>query len=228
MAIVGFQSTTLLDFPGKMACTVFLAGCQFRCPWCHNWELIDGRPLTAMPVEDLAAFLKKRKGLLEGICFTGGEPLMARELESLMGLAKREGYAVKLDTNGLLTDRLQNLVGRGLVDYVAMDIKNCPNRYAETVGLKQLNMEGIEESVRFLMSGPVDYEFRTTVIEQFHDEEGIRAMGEWLSGADRLFLQAFEMTDHVPDRSLAPPGREKIQLYRKLLAAHIGKVEVRN
>lgn len=228
MAIVGFQPATLLDFPGKMACTVFLGGCQFRCPWCHNWELIDGRPLDAMPVEDLADFLKRRQGLLQGVCFTGGEPLMARELESLIGLARRLGYAVKLDTNGLLTDRLQDLVGRGLVDYVAMDIKNCPDRYAETVGLRQLNMEGIEASVDFLKKGKVAYEFRTTLIDQFHDREAIRAMGEWLVGADRLYLQAFEMSDQVPDRTMAPPSREKIEEFQTILKKYIPLVEVRN
>lgn len=227
MAIGGFQPMTLLDYPGKLACTVFFSGCQFRCPWCHNWSLVEGRAPEIMAAEDLAEFLKKRQGLLEGVCFTGGEPLLARELESLMGLAHRLGFLVKLDTNGFLTDRLQDLVKRGLVDYVAMDIKNAPERYAETVGVKRLDLAGVDASIQFLLSRPVAYEFRTTVIDPLHDEASIRRMGAWIAGADRLYLQAFEPSELVPDRSLKTPTPAAMQRYQRILSDQVKEVKIR-
>lgn len=171
MDIQGFQKLTLLDFPGRVACTVFLSGCDFRCPFCHNSELINpGETASVMTEEALLAFLQKRKGLLDGIAFTGGEPLMRRELPALFEKVRALGYPIKLDTNGNHPDQLQAVLAAGLVDYVAMDIKNSPDRYAKTVGLEHIHPDRIQKSITLLMQGKVDFEFRTTVMNELHDE----------------------------------------------------------
>ena len=163
MDIHGLQKLTLLDYPGKVACTVFLGGCDFRCPFCHNGELVAG-PLPPPETDDeaLLAFLNKRRGLLDGVCVTGGEPLLRPELPDLLARIKELGFLVKVDTNGARPDRLRALVERGIADYVAMDVKNGPTRYAETVGVEGLDLAPVRDSVSFLLSGAVDYEFRTT------------------------------------------------------------------
>ena len=169
MEIQGLQKMTLLDYPGKVACTVFLGGCDLRCPFCHNGELVEGETPAALDDGELTAFLKKRQGLLDGVCVTGGEPLLRPELEGLLGRIKELGFPVKLDTNGSHPDRLRRLTEAGLLDYVAMDIKNSPERYGETVGRSGLDLAPFRESVSFLLSGAVDYEFRTTVVRELHD-----------------------------------------------------------
>lgn len=164
MEIQGLQKMTLLDYPGKVACTVFLGGCDFRCPFCHNGELVLSPAPAEMNQEELLAFLKKRQGLLDGVCITGGEPLLRPDLPQLLEAVKALGYPVKLDTNGSHPRALVDLVERKLVDYVAMDVKNSPERYPETVGVPGLDVGPIRESVGFLLEGLVDYEFRTTVV----------------------------------------------------------------
>ena len=167
MEIAGLQKLTLLDYPGKVACTVFLAGCNFRCPYCHNAELIDRILPPEMDSDELLAFLSRRKGLLDGVCVTGGEPtLRGQELKDLIGRIKALSFSVKLDTNGTRPDLLRELVREKLVDYVAMDIKNSPDRYAETAGIPSPALDAVRESVRFLLEGGVDYEFRTTVVRE--------------------------------------------------------------
>ena len=170
MNIHGLQKMTLLDFPGKVACTVFLGGCDMRCPFCHNWELVDGSAPVVMDDTELLGFLEGRKGLLDGVAFTGGEPLLRNDLEGLIRSIRDMGFVIKLDTNGNHPDRLKDLVGKGLIDYVAMDVKNSPERYGETIGIEDFDTDKIDESIRFLLSDQVDYEFRTTVVKQFHDE----------------------------------------------------------
>ena len=232
MGIVGLQKMTLLDFPGKVACTVFLGGCNFRCPFCHNGSLL-GHPPDVMTVDELLTFLKGRQGLLDGICITGGEPTLFPELPGLMKQLKAMGFAVKLDTNGSYPEVLKSLVNAGLVDYVAMDVKNCPERYGATVGLAQAPMEAIEESLRFLMEGTVDYELRTTVVQQFHDETAIREMGHWLHGLSggktipKLFLQPFVQGASVLDQRLTPLEIAKITDFSKLLSDFVQEVSVR-
>ena len=224
---------TLLDFPGKVACTVFLGGCNFRCPFCHNGGLLDGCAPEVMSQEALLRFLKSRQGLLDGVCVTGGEPTLFPGLPGLMAQIKALGFAVKLDTNGSRPEVLKALVGAGLVDYVAMDVKNCPRRYAETVGLPQAPMEKIVESLCFLMEGSVDYELRTTVVHQFHDEAAIREMGSWLRSLNegkiipKLFLQRFVQRDSVLDQSLTTPETAKMTEFVKLLSEFVLEVSVR-
>lgn len=193
MIIGGLQKLTLLDYPGKLACTVFTVGCNFKCPFCHNSSLVfNDRELEPLSAEELVRFLKKRSGVLEGVCITGGEPLLNRDIEPLISKIKELGYCVKLDTNGSFPDRLKGLVENGLIDKVAMDIKNSKRSYAETVGIKDFDIAPICESVDFLLSDRVDYEFRTTVTQNLHSPEDFEEIGEWIKGAKAYFLQDFK------------------------------------
>ena len=164
MDIQGLQKMTLLDYPGRVACTVFLGGCDLRCPFCHNGGLVLGPMPAELDSEELLAFLRKRRGLLDGVCVTGGEPLLRPDLPELLSQIKELGYPVKLDTNGGRPAQLRALAEAGLVDYVAMDVKNSPGRYGETAGVPGLDLAPFRESVSFLLQGTVDYEFRTTVV----------------------------------------------------------------
>ena len=172
--IAGLQKMTLLDYPGKVACTVFLQGCNFRCPFCHNSPLLPGKGESGITEEELLAFLQKRKGLLDAVCVSGGEPTLYAGLEDLLRRIKELGYLVKLDTNGSRPAVLKRLTEEKLVDYVAMDVKNSPARYGQTVGAEKLDIAPLEESLRFLLAGTVSYELRTTVVEEFHDPEAMQ------------------------------------------------------
>ena len=192
MKICGFQKMTMLDFPGKVACTVFTGGCNFRCPFCHNASLVTEIDEDNLWEEDeILGYLHKRKGIIDGVCITGGEPLMQKDIADFIRKVRETGMPVKLDTNGSYPDKLRALVEEGLVDYVAMDIKNSKEKYPVTVGLEKYDISKIEESVSFLLSGAVDYEFRTTVVKEFHTADDIAAIAEWINGADKYFLQGF-------------------------------------
>lgn len=227
MNIQGIQKMTLLDYPGKVACTVFLAGCNLRCPFCHNSELLDGTAETVMDDIELLAFLRKRQGLLDGICFTGGEPLMRRELPALLEQVKQLGYPVKLDTNGTFFDRLQLVVSEGLVDYVAMDIKNDAAHYAQTSGVSSLDMSSVNKSISYLINGNVEYEFRTTVVDEFHNEESFREIGRMIQGAKHYYLQAFIDRDSVAYAGFHAPEPAKIREYAEIVRPFVDSVGVR-
>ena len=227
MDIHGLQKLTLLDYPGKVACTVFLGGCDFRCPYCHNWELVDGSYPPSMGEEEFFSFLKKRQALLDGVCVTGGEPLLRSELPEFLRKIRALGYLVKLDTNGSHPQRLRQLLKEGLVDYVAMDIKNSPDRYGETVGRPDLDIAPIQESVRLLMEGTVDYEFRTTVVNELHSEEDFHAIAGWLRGAKRCFLQPFADRDTVPMAGLSAPSSEALSRYSEILRSTVPDTTIR-
>ena len=227
MKIHGLQKLTLLDYPGRVACTVFLGGCDFRCPYCHNSELLDPGCPAQMEEEELLSFLSKRRGLLDGVCVTGGEPLLRPELPDLLEKIRALGFSVKLDTNGSRPDRLRALLERGLADYVAMDIKNSPERYPETAGVPGLDPGPIRESAALLLEGRTDYEFRTTVVRQLHDEDSFRAIGPWLAGAKRYFLQSFEDRDTVPVGGLEPCSPEQLERFLAILRPHIPSASLR-
>ena len=202
MNIQGLQKLTLLDYPEKVACTIFTAGCNFRCPFCHNASLVTHVDVNNnIPEEEVFSFLKKRKGVLDGVCITGGEPLLQPDIEAFIRAVKALGYAVKLDTNGSSINRLRRLVDQHLVDYVAMDIKNAPNKYGITIGIEDYNMEDVLQSVDYLMSGAVPCEFRTTVVRELHKREDFAAIGRWLRGAEKYYLQGF-----VDSGDLIQPG----------------------
>jgi anaerobic ribonucleoside-triphosphate reductase activating protein len=194
MNIHGLQKMTLLDFPGRVACTVFLGGCDFRCPFCHNAPLVLPERIEGDPngEETVLQFLKKRQGILDGVAVTGGEPLLHRDMPDFLRKIRALGYKIKLDTNGSFPDRLIELVNEGLVDRVAMDIKNSPALYAKTVGLRELDLAAVERSKDFLLEGRVEYEFRTTVVKGLHTEESLTEAAEWIRGAAEYYLQQFK------------------------------------
>lgn len=228
MRIDGLQKMTLLDFPGKVACTVFTGGCNFRCPFCHNALLVTKLPEKPDYSEDeILSFLEKRTGLLDGVAITGGEPLLNPDIADFIRKIRSMGYAVKLDTNGSFPERLKAIVGEGLVDYVAMDIKNRKEKYAETIGLKNFDLSKIEESVEFLKSGAVDYEFRTTVVEQFHTVEDIRAAAEWISGAKRYFLQNFVDSGELICEEVSGVDKETMLKMKSAAADFVPQTEIR-
>ena len=227
MKIHGLQKMTLLDFPGHVACTVFTGGCDFRWPFCHNFERVDGSAPPVMEEEELIAFLEKRKGLLDGVAFTGGEPCLQKNLPDLMRRVRQMGYSVKLDTNGNHPDMLRRMLEEGLVDYVAMDIKNSPEKYAETAGLAVIDLSAVRESVRMLMEGPVDYEFRTTVVAEFHEEKDFEKIGEWLAGAKQYYLQSFTDRDSVPFGNLHAPTRDELYTFCRIAQRFIPNTHVR-
>ncbi len=227
MIIHGLQKMTLLDFPGKVACTVFLGGCEFRCPFCHNSDLLERNAPGIMDEAELLAFLEKRKGLLDGVAFTGGEPLLRKDLPDVLRKVRALGYPVKLDTNGNHPTQLRAVVEEGLVQYVAMDIKNSPERYAETVGLASVDLENIKESAAFLMRGACDYEFRTTTVDELHDEESFEAIGKWLCGAKRYFIQPFTDRDSVVFSGLHAPDEAKLHRYAEIVRAYIPDTHIR-
>lgn len=227
MKIHGLQKMTLLDFPGKVACTVFLSGCDMRCPFCHNAELIDGTAPAVMEEEELLAFLKKRTGLLEGVAITGGEPLLRDDTIVLMEKIRDLGYPVKLDTNGTHPDRLRKILDRELAAYVAMDIKNSPDRYAVTAGLEKLDLAPVRESVSLLMEGRTDYEFRTTVVAELHDGDSFRGIGEWIRGARRYYLQKFTDRDTVPFGGFHAPEDAKMLEYVAIAREYVPSAVIR-
>lgn len=194
MLISGLQKLTLLDYPGRVACTVFTGGCNFRCPFCHNASLVIPEELRAAGggVEAVLAFLKKRQGLLDGVAVTGGEPLLQADIADFLRRVKDLGYSVKLDTNGSFPERLRALVEESLVDRVAMDIKNSPALYAKTAGLSTLDIAPIERSKDYLLSGAVEYEFRTTVVRGLHTAESLVDAAHWIEGAAEYYLQQFQ------------------------------------
>ena len=233
MLIHGLQKMTLLDFPGKVACTVFLGGCDFRCPFCHNSDLLDMNAEPVMDDEELLSFLKGRKGLLDGVAFTGGEPLLRPDIAVLFRKVKELGYAVKLDTNGTHPEVLRALIEEKLVDYVAMDVKNARERYAETVGRTRPgdsfedSMTRIEKSIAVLLKGLVPYEFRTTVVKEFHDDASFRGIAAMIKGADRYFLQCFTDRDSVLQGGLSAPSRDEMERYADIVRPFVRDVQIR-
>ena len=231
--ISGLQKMTLLDYPGKVACTVFLQGCNFRCPFCHNSDLLGKDAPQTISTEELMTFLKKRVGLLDAVCITGGEPTLQKDLPALIRQIKALGYLVKLDTNGSRPAVLKALAEEKLIDYVAMDIKNSPGRYSQTVGLPNMDLSALEESIRYLLEGHVDYEFRTTVADELHSARDMEEMGAWLCGLIpgtkpvRHYIQPYVDRDSVLTQGLHTPEKEKLLDMAGKLAPYADLVEIR-
>ncbi len=228
MKLCGLQKTTLLDFPGLVAATVFLDSCNFRCPFCHNADLVLQTAGELLSQEELLAFLRKRKGILDGVCITGGEPtLWPEELKRLMAAIKDLGYQVKLDTNGYRPDVLKQICELGLADYVAMDIKAGRFHYAEVCGLDGVRIERIEESAAWLMQGQVPYEFRTTTVRGLHTAEDFTDIAAWLQGCKQYFLQGFVDSGHVLQDGFSAFSRAELETFRRLLLPSIPCAEIR-
>ncbi len=227
MKIHGLAKMTLLDFPGRVACTVFLGACDFRCPYCHNFELVDGSAPPVMDEEDLFSFLEKRKGLLDGVAVTGGEPCLNKDLPALLRRIRQMGYMTKLDTNGNHPDMLKKLLDEDLLDYVAMDIKNSPDKYAITIGKDKIDLAPIRESISLIMGSKIDYEFRTTVVDEFHKISDFEEIGAMIEGAKRYFIQPFTDRDTVPFGNLHAPGKADLEAYLALVRRYVPNAELR-
>lgn len=228
MRIQGLQKLTLLDFPERVACTVFTAGCNFRCPFCHNASLVvDIPPQGDVTEEKFFSFLKKRQGILDGVCVTGGEPLLQPEIEDFIRKIKELGYAVKLDTNGSFPEKLKALVEKGLVDYVAMDIKNCPEDYGVTAGVPNLDVSSIIKSVAYLKEGYVPFEFRTTVVKGYHTKESFEKIGLWIQGTEKYFLQNFVDSGDLIGKDTEGCSEEETKEFLEVVRKYVPKAELR-
>ena len=228
MQFSGFQKLTLLDYPEKTACTLFTAGCNFRCPFCHNAGLVTHIDNSNFFTEEYVLdYLKKRTGILDGICITGGEPLMHKELPEFIKKVKDLGYLVKLDTNGSYPDRLVALIDSGLIDYVAMDIKNTQEKYNETAECSVEDLQSVIKSVEILKQNKIDYEFRTTVVKEYHEVEDIKKIAEWIAPASKYFLQNFIDSGDIIKNNLSAHSRETLDLMRLAAQDIIPKVEIR-
>ena len=212
MRILGLQKLSLLDFPGKVAATVFTGGCNLRCPFCHNAPLVlPGRGTSALDAGGVLDFLASRRGLLDGMVLSGGEPLLQPDAADFLAEVKAMGFAVKLDTNGCHPDALADILDRRLADYVAMDIKNSLEKYPWTVGVPGFDTAPVERSARLLMEGPADYEFRTTLVRPFHEVGDMETIGRWLRGARRYYLQAFVDSGDLVGGGCAPFTPEEME-----------------
>ena len=230
MQFHGFNKLTLLDYPGKLACTLFTGYCNFRCPFCHNAELVlrpDSQP--ALDEEKIIAGIKERASRLEGVAITGGEPTMHKDLPGFIERLKKEtGLCIKLDTNGTNPHMLKNLIDDGLIDCIAMDIKSSPDGYARAVGLKSISMTELFESVELILSNRVDYEFRTTVVDGIHSESDILEIGKWIRGAKHYYLQCYKDSgDLIAPDGLKAPSKEVLEKYRTILLPFIPATELR-
>ena len=225
MKINGLLKLTLLDFPGKTACTVFFGGCNFRCPFCHNASLVRGEGEN-ISEEEFFKFLRKREGILDGVAITGGEPLLQKDIVSFIRRIKEMDYQVKLDTNGSFPEKLKALVAEGLIDYVAMDIKSSPEGYSRAAGCK-IDMEKIKESVDFLLSGAVDYEFRTTVAKGAVFPEDMEDIGKLIKGAKRYFLQGFVDSGDILGEGCGPYEKEEMEEMLKTVKKYVPTAELR-
>ncbi len=227
MKIKGLQKLTLLDYPGRLAATVFLGGCNFRCPFCHNASLVVRGDDNEISEEELLAFLETRRGKLSGVCITGGEPTLNPSLPSFISKIRALGYSVKLDTNGTNPDMLEELVKGGLVDYVAMDIKSSPERYGAVSGVPGLDISAVERSVEFLLLGEVEYEFRTTVVRELHTVEDIEAIGRWIQGAQAYFLQPFKDSGDIIENGFSSYSEAEISQLLAAVRAYIPNAQIR-
>lgn len=228
MLIHGFNKTTLLDYPGKVAAVLFLGGCNFRCPYCHNSGLVlapSSQPV--IPLDEILSVLKKRRKILDGVCVTGGEPTLDKDLFSLLFSIKELGYAVKLDTNGTHPWVIKKLVKNHLVDMIAMDIKSSPQNYAKAAGLKHIELGPVMESVEFLKSGAVDYEFRTTAVRELHTEEDFFKIGEWLAKSKAYCLQAYRDSADVIQPGFSSFSKKELEHFQSLLSRTISSVQIR-
>lgn len=228
MIIHGLQKLTLVDYPGKCACILFTGACNFRCPFCQNGSLVldpGGEPV--IPDDEIFSFLSRRRRMLEGVVVTGGEPTINADLIPFLSRIKEIGYSVKLDTNGYLPSVLKAAVGSGYVDYVAMDIKTSLDEYSLLSGV-DTDISRIKESIDFLLSGTVDYEFRTTVVDELHHRENFEKIGETIKGAKRYFLQSFVPSEDTISGGFTTPSVEKLENYKEILKSYIECVSIRD
>lgn len=229
MTIGGLMKLTLLDYPGRVACTVFTSGCNFRCPFCHNASLVNipqnGR--QEIDEEDFFAFIQKRRGILDGVCITGGEPTIYPDLTEFIGKIKALGYKVKLDTNGSNPEKLRELTSANLVDYVAMDIKNSPEKYAMTAKCDGKTLERVRESISLLMNSGVDFEFRTTVVNELHTDADFHGIGKLIEGAPKYYLQNFKDSGDILEGGFSSVSASDIKRYLAIVKKYVPAAKLR-
>lgn len=228
MNIQGFTKTTLLDYPGKIAAVIFLGGCNFRCPFCHNAPLVLS-PAQSSPcsLEDILHTLKKRRKILDGVCISGGEPTLDPDVPALCQAVKSLGYPIKLDTNGTNPGLLKELAENELIDYAAMDIKASPRNYPLLTGVSQPDMNKIRQSAQWLLAGSIPFEFRTTVVRELHSDEDFIEIGHWLAGAPKYYLQAYQDSEHVIHPGFTPCRKDEMEHFLELLRPSIPSVQLR-
>lgn len=224
--IAGLQKLTLLDFPGRTACTIFLNGCNLRCPYCHNFSLAEGKG-EIIDIHEVFQFLDKRKGLLDGVAITGGEPCIHKKLPEFLSYIKEKGFLVKLDTNGMYPDILSEILNKNLADYIAMDIKNSPEKYALTTGISKIKIKKIKKSISMIMDSGLDYEFRTTVVKEYHDEDDFYKIGELIRGAKQHYLQQFIDRESVCFKDLHSPSEASMKRYLNILKPYVEHTNIR-
>ena len=224
----GIQKLSLLDYPTKMATTLFTGGCNFKCPFCHNRDLVFlDENENEIPLDDIFSFLNERKNILDGVCISGGEPLLQKGLKDFIIQVKKLGLSIKVDTNGSQYEKLKELIDEGLIDYVAMDIKNSKDKYAMTIDVNGFDLSAVEKSVELLKESKVDYEFRTTIVKEFHTLDDMQKIGEWLKGAKRYFLQSYVDSENVIKKGLHAHDKATLEQFRELLTNYIEHVELR-
>lgn len=228
LQVCGWNKTTLLDYPGRVAATVFLGGCNFRCPFCQNGDLVlrpGSQPVISR--SEVMGFLKKRRGILAGVCITGGEPTLSEGLADFIKEIKEIGYMVKLDTNGYKPETLGKLAEGGLLDYIAMDIKNSMERYGETVGVAHVDTGRVRESIHIIMESGIEYEFRTTIVKELHGEAEVDAVGREIKGAKNYFLQSYQESAGVIASGFHAYGKESLERLAECARHHVEKVSIR-
>lgn len=226
MRIAGLIKTTLLDYPGKVACTVFTYGCNFRCDFCHNALLVTEENNDNISQDEFFSFLSKRTGILDGVCISGGEPTLQKDLPEFVKKIKDMGFSVKLDTNGYMPDVLQKLIDDGLIDYVAMDIKSSPDNYSSICGVN-IDIEKIKKSVDILKEGKIDYEFRTTCVKEYHTNEDFEKIASWLQGDSKYYLQHFEDSGNLIGNNLSAFTKEETKEIEKIFLGRVPNIGLR-
>lgn len=227
MKILGLMKTTLLDYPGLVASTIFLGGCNMRCPFCHNMNLVLSSAIEEYSQEDIFSHLEKRKGIIEGVCITGGEPTLYPDLPDLILRVKNLGYKVKLDTNGTNPEMIASLISNNLIDYIAMDIKSSIATYPVVSGIENINTDLILESINIIKNSTIDYEFRTTIINEYHDFTVIKDIATLLAGSKKYYLQNFTDSEYVPNHNLSSCDYSTLKEYKRYLQSYIDIVEIR-
>ena len=225
MKISGLQKLSLVDFDGHMAATIFVSGCNFACPFCHNSRLVNGQE-EIIPRSEVIEYLEKRKNMLDAVCISGGEPTLYKDLPDLVREIKSMGDLIKLDTNGTNPAMIRELYQENLIDYIAMDIKNSYEKYPITAG-KCIDLDNIKKSIKYIMSCGIDYEFRTTLIREFHNFEDIKDIATMIKSAPKYFLQKFEDSGECIESGLNPIPKDEVLEYQKYLEKHIKNVNLR-
>jgi len=228
-AISGWMKNSFIDYPNKICTTVFTSGCSFRCPFCHNGELVLKKNLEDVNIEEFFSFLEKRKGLIDAVCITGGEPLLMKDIIPFIKKVKEMGYLVKLDTNGYTNiETLEEIITSKLVDYIAMDIKNSPSKYAMTAGLKEIDFEKIKRSVNLIRNSGIPYEFRTTISKSFHTKDDIMEIAKLLQGSEKYALQQYHYSNkQLEDKEFDKFSKEELLEIKAEIESFFGEVELR-